>query len=329
MEQQTVDKGGLTFRPEDYASDLAKLAAEQGIPPAVEAPKAEPTTIVPVQPPQATVTPEPPATQATAPVTQAEVAVPDKFKAPDGTLDMDKLEKSTANAELAKANAEQAIAKYQALQKDMSRKINEAAAAKNALLTSIPLPAIDPNVKPNTQQIPFDQILEQDAQTIGLGKAMVKGIMAAKELALEEARKEFSSIRQVQEETDSRRQIEEIGKRDLWVYTPEGVNTLNQILTEQPYLWQALDPYVAAYRFSGRGGVSAVVERSGSQVLTPTPPAKATAPVPSAVAANMTPQSPSINLDSKEAIDSHLKTLTPKQQEEFFMKMGLPRFDAR
>jgi hypothetical protein len=35
---------------------------------------------------------------------------------------------------------------------------------------------------------------------------------------------------------------------------------------------------------------------------------------------------PVINLDSKEAIDNHLKKLTPAQQSEFFKKMGLPGY---
>ena len=324
METPTAVKAELSFKPEDFAADLAKLAAEQ-TPPATVAtaqPEVKPTPEMPAQPSQAAVTPEPPATQAPAPVPQAvAVVVPDKFKGPDGQLDTAKLEKSTVNVD-------QALASYLAKEKELKRKINEVRTAENAYLNPVNAPVPVPSQAP--ANIPFYQQLEQDVQTVGLGKTLEKLFTASQEAALEQARKEVTPLRQGFEEATTRQQIEAIGKADPWVYTPEGVAALNQILTDQPYLMHAVDPYKAAYIFhQGQSGVRAVVERSGSQVLTPTPPAKATAPVPSAVAANMTPQTPTINLDNKEAIDAHLKTLTLAQQEEFFCKLGLPRFNAR
>ncbi|MEK7126236.1 MAG: hypothetical protein AAB835_01995, partial [Patescibacteria group bacterium] len=121
METPTAVKAELSFKPEDFAADLAKLAAEQ-TPPAMVAtaqPEVKPISEMPAQPSQAAVTPEPPATQAPAPVPQAvAVVVPDKFKGPDGQLDTAKLEKSTVNVD-------QALASYLAKEKELKRKINE------------------------------------------------------------------------------------------------------------------------------------------------------------------------------------------------------------
>ena len=322
METQTPQRAELSFRPEDFAADIAKLAAEANPNPVVEAPKVIADTQMPVQPTPiqapATVTPEPPANQAPAPAPQA-VAVPEKFKAPDGTLDTAKLEKSTADAD-------KALLTYLAKEKELKRKMNEVRQAENAYLNPANIPAPIPGIAPAPNPaLTFEQQLEADAQSKGFGVVAARLFTAAQEAAVEQMRKELNPLRQGFEEAATTRQLEAIGKSDPWVYTPEGVGALTQILTDQPYLWQAPDPYKAAYMFSGRS----VIARSSPQVLTPTPTAKATAPVPSAVAANMTPQAPSIRLDSKEAIDAHMKTLTTAQQEEFFVKMGFPRFDAR
>jgi len=322
METQTPPKAELSFKPEDFAADIEKLRAEANPASAVEVkPVITPTQAMPAQTtvsPQSAVTPTEPEAQDPAPVPQA-VAVPDKFKTPEGTLDKAKLEKSDADAD-------KALLSYLAKEKELKRKMNEVRQAENAYLNP---GNITPNIPSNATQpnpnLTFEQQLEADAQSKGFGVVAARLFAAAQEAAVEQMRKELNPLKQGFEDVATTRQLEAIGKSDPWVYTEEGVNSLTQILEEQPYLWQAPDPYKAAYKFSGRS----VIARSNSQVLTPNPTAKATAPVPSAVAANMTPQAPSIQLNSKEAIDAHMKTLTTAQQEEFFVKMGFPRFDAR
>ena len=313
MEIQTAPKAELSFKPEDYAADIAKLAAEQNPAPAVVVqPVVTPTQAMPAQPTpsqaQAAVTPTEQKAQEPTPAPQVEV--PEKFKTPEGTLDTAKLEKSTIDAD-------KALQLYLVKEKELKRKMNEVRQAENAYLNPGNIPAPVPsNAMPPTPGLTFEQQLDADAQKNGFGVVAARLFTAAQEAAVEQMRKELNPLKQGFEEAATTRQLEAIGKSDPWVYTPEGVGALTQILTDQPYLWQAPDPYKAAYMFSGRG----VIARSGSQVVTPTPTAKATAPVPSAIAANMTPQSPSIRLDSKEAIDAHLKTLTVEQQSEFFKR---------
>lgn len=315
---------GLSFKPEDFAKDMAKLQAEAGTVTPAPTVETKPTQEMPVQPAQATVTPEPATKQDPAPAPEAAVEVPEKFKTPEGTLDEAKLAKSAENIDKALAN-------YLAKEKELKRKINEVKAAENAYLnpalTATPVtPGQIPATSPNPA-LSFEQQLEADMQAQGAGKVLAKLFTAAQESALEQARRELMPIKEGFEESRTRQQIEAIGKIDPWVYTPEGVTALNQILDEQRYLLNAPDPYKAAYMYH-RGLTGVTQSRSSSQVLTPTPTAKATAPVPSAVAANQTP-SPTVNLNTREAIDAHLKTLTPKQQEEFFIKAGFPAFTAK
>lgn len=328
-------KAQLSFRNEDFAADIAKLAAETGQPNpleqnktvAIETPKADAPahTEAPASTPApAAVTPEATANAATAEKAAPQVVtVPDKFKTPDGGIDTAKVLKSSAEAD-------KALSRYLEKEKELKRKINEVKQAENAYLNPAAVPSVPApsTVSPaQAQVIPFEQQLEQDVQAIGLGKTLAKLFVAAKDSALEEARKELTPLKQGFEQATTRQQIEAIGKADPWVYTEEGVNTLNNILADQPYMWQAADPYKAAYIYhQGLNGVTRAVNGpSNPQVLTPTPQAKAAAPVPPAVAANSTTE-PEISLNNREDIEAHLKKLTPAQQEQFFIKAGLPSF---
>jgi hypothetical protein len=335
----------LSFKNEDFAADMARLAAEQGVanplevkaeapaPVAVTMPKAD----APAQPEApAAVTPEATAKAETAQKAEAPVvATPDKFKTPDGQLDTAKVLKSTIEAD-------KALAIYLAKEKELKRKMNEVKQAENAYLNpgnppatqNLPASTITPA---QAQAVPFEQQLEADVQAHGLGKTLAKLFTAAQDSALDMARKELNPLKEGIAENTTRQQIEAIGKADPWVYTEEGVNTLNTILNEQPYMLQAADPYKAAYIY--HQGLRGVTQITGavpqgqqiSQVLTPTPTAKAPAPVPAAVAANSAPKSDAdtINLNDPVAVNAYVAKLTPAQQDQFYQRAGFPAFRGR
>jgi hypothetical protein len=296
----------LSFKNSDFAADMAKLAekAGQSMTPSVP-PLAVPMTppSVPVQPEKATVIPE--ATKA-----PEAVAVPEKFQTPDGKIDVQKVEQSTLNAQ-------EALDKYLAKEKELKRKINEVHAQERGIPTPVQTtqPSQSPALNPD-----FAKQIEADIQAKGAGVVLAQLFNAAKEVAKEEIRGDVEQIKSAQADVSTRQQIEAIGKVDPWVYTEEGVGTLTKILNEQPYLWNAADPYKAAYLIYN--GVLNVASRSQGKVLTPNPTVRPTAPVPSGQASLVT-QTPII-LNSKQDIDNHLKTLTPAQQEEFFKRAGLP-----
>lgn len=323
---QTAEKG-LSFAPENFAADMQMLATEQGktitpegivadTPTQTPAPAVQPEVLATETP---AVTPEP------AKVEVKPVVVPDKFKAPDGTLDMAKVEKSTMSAD-------QALAKYLEKEKELKRKINEVKASENAYLNpaNTPNPILSQSVL--NANVPFHQQLEQDVQAIGLGKTLEKLFTASQESALEQARKEITPIKQGYDQSVTKNQIEAIGKSDPWVYTEDGVNTLNRILTEQPYLMNAEDPYKAAYiAYQGILGVNARIAGTNTQVLTPNPTARASAPVPTARAADSSTASPETVFDklTNAQKSEFIKRLPTAEQEKWFIRSGFPAFSKR
>lgn len=289
----------LTLTNDTFAEDMAKLEAEAKA-------KAEPVT---TEPPTM---PEQPVEQAPVTPEATKTEVPEKFKTPDGKIDEAKLEKSLVNAE-------ETLAKYLTLEKQLKQKINEVKAKDNAYLNP---PANVAEVKQPVNGN-FAKQIEEDIAREGVGPVLTKLFTAAQEAAYEKARTEIDGLKNISAEATTKQQIETIAKKDPWVYTQEGLNTLTNILDNQPYLWQANDPYKAAYLI--HKGMS-VASQPSSQVLTPNPTARPSAPVPTGQAANPVNTAPSVRLDSKDAIESHLKKLTPAQQSEFFKKMGFPSF---
>jgi len=310
----TVPEVKLSFDPNNFAADMAKLAASKGL--TIEGNEVKPVEVPVITPPT---TPEQPPVEV-APVTpkdeatKADVVVPDKFKAPDGSIDTEKLNKSVVNAEAALAN-------YLVIEKELKRKMNEVRAQENAYINPPPAPnAPIPVIPVNTN---FAAQLEADIAKDGAGVVLAKLFTAAQESVEERVQSRIQELQNVNAETTTMKQVEAIGKNDPWVYTPEGMSTLTKILDEQPYLWNAKDPYKAAYL--QYKGIENVASKSNSQVLTPTPQARPTAPMPSGQAANRT-SAPVIKLDTKQDIDNHLKTLSPEERKKFFVKAGYPAF---
>lgn len=296
----------LSFKVEDFAADMAKLAGNtmQVTPATPDTPittEAKPSA--PTQPQGAVVTNE----------EKAEVVVPEKFKTNDGKVDEEKLNKSLTNVE-------EALHKYLEKEKELKRKMNEVKAKENAYINPQPANAPAPTIPVNSD---FARKLEEDIAKEGAGVVLAKLFTAAQESVEERVKSDIEAIKAHNSENMTRRQVEAIGKVDPWVYTEEGLNTLSRILAEQPYLMQAEDPYKAAYLFYN--GSRNLNRQLPAQVQTPNPTARPSAPVPTGQAAQVT-VTPVINLNSKEAIDAHLKKLTPDEQSKFFEKAGFPSF---
>jgi hypothetical protein len=295
----------LSLRDNDFAADMAKLRASTGM-------------TVEVQPePIQLASPTTPAQPETAAVTEtdkAPVVVPEKFKAADGSVDTEKLGKSITNVD-------EALASYLEKEKELKRKMNEVKAKENTYLTPPATPTPNPVIPVNTD---FAKKLEEDIAKDGAGVVLAKLFTAAQESVEERVQERIKAIESHNAANTTKQQVEAIGKSDPWVYTPEGLTTLTQILDTQPYLWNAPDPYKAAYlQYKGQQNVSV---KSSSQVLTTTPPARPTAPVPSGQAVNQTQAPKDFSKMSSETLQAHLKTLTPEQEREFFARQGFPKY---
>lgn len=287
-------------KPGDLMADLALLQAQQNPQPTAS----ETPTVEPEQP-------------ATAPATP----VPEKFKAPDGSIDEAKVQKSTLAAE-------DALQKYLEKERQLRMKQNEVAALQRGQPVPTPPAAVPANVQlsPLEIQVAQDMINEAaslghqlpQAQAIAQARVMVK-MMEAKhtaELSMTE------QLRQRIEDQDRRRELEAIAKYDPSVFSPEGIEALSKIRQENPWVNQAPNPWQVAHDLNVAN--QAKMQRLNGTV-TPTPTgmtAKAPpTPVNPAPRAIVQPTGP--DLSSKEKIDAHVASLDEKGMKEFYGKFGL------
>lgn len=295
----------LSFKAGDLQSDLAKIAAESGaVQPDKFAQQNPPVATEPV----AAVEPEQPATAPATPV-------PDKFKNPDGTVNEEKVAKSTLNAE-------QALAQYAEVEKKLRQKQNEVAALKNS-----PAPAQQPQVQ-NFNLTPFERQaaidILNDAQALGIQITEQQAILQARsDIRMAEAkhRADLSVTADLRERIDLQdrnAELKAIAKSDPWVFSPEGIAKLESIRTTRN-----TPTWTAAYR--EHLADEAIQQRLSGQVENPTPTARTAkappTPVNAAQRVVVKPSEPV--LQSKEQVDAYVSTLTPAQEKEFWAKKGL------
>ncbi len=280
----------------DLMADLALLAKETGtVAPAVEA--VEPAAPEPTQP--ETTTP------ATAPAT-----VPDKFKDAAGNLDPAKVEKSTQDAEAA-------LTKYLAKEKELRQKMNEVSKLGQAA------PAAPGQAPTPGQPLPFAQQLEADMKQYGAGAVLERLFEAAKETAKREVLSDVQAFREEREDQKSREELKDILKNDPDLVSRGGLDALARIRAERPYLNSAPNPTSAAYEVYLAEQVKS--QRLGQQVQ-PNPKgttAKAP-PTPVGPAARVVVNSPT-NTTGKttEEINAMTKGMTAQQEAAFWKSKGL------
>lgn len=298
--------------PGDLQKDLALLAKQQNPQPPVveEAPVVEPQT----EPEQSATTPATP--------------VPDKFKNPDGTVNLEKVEKSTLSAK-------EALDRYRQIEREMRQQQNK--------VHSLGLPSQPQPAQPSTTQIPvnqplspLEQAMAQDmintaaelgqqmpqAYAIAQARVIARGFEAkhAAELSVTE------SIRQELDDEKRDRELSDIAKHDQWVLSPEGIATLADIRQRYPHVNAAKNAWTAAYDQALAERVKK--ERQAGQVQTPNPTAKTAnrlppTPVNAAPRVVVKPSEPNMSNWSTEQINNYVDGLPKKDQAAFWAKRGL------
>lgn len=308
----------------DFGKDMAAIEAEMGQ-------KAEPAQ--PVQP-QAVATPSPapiepaPSDKAVPPVAVAPVApaapapvaapvesVPDKFKAPDGTLDQDKVMKSYFEAE-----------------KELKRLQNAKSVPAQTAQTPapvVPVATAPANLTPFEAQVAQD-IFSQggftEQQAIALARVQVKLQEAAHQATAAATLSEVAQFRETLAQQQQRSELEALAKNPQtnWVLSPKGQEELVKARQENPHLnhspepWKAAALHVLGQRMlQGQAGSVVVPIPQGGQKtgiaplpVTPTPPA-----------ANP------IQLNTPAQIEAYLKTLSADQEAQFWKSQGM-KWDA-
>lgn len=297
-------------KPGDIMADLALLQKEQ-----------DGQTVPEVQAevePQIEAQPAQPDTKGTATAT-----VPDKFKAADGSLDTAKLEKSTVDAEAA-------LAKYAAKEKELRQKMNE--------VNNLSRQTIQPNVAPvapMANQVPLTAFEIQVANDLiteaaAYGYQMPQGQAIAQarvQVKMAEARHSAEAsltenLRIKLEDQDRRTELNAIAQYDQSVLSPEGFEALSRIRESKPWINQSPTPWTEAYSYY----LAEQTRKSRQQgTVLPTPTgltAKAPpTPVSPAPIAVVQPKGP--DLRSEEAISAHVRGLTPEAEKAFWKSQGL------
>lgn len=302
----------VSLEPTDFKSEIAKIAAEQGLIINAEG-DAVPKDTPPTPAPQASAQPVPPLA-----AEQPPVQVPEKFQAPDGTADLAKIEKSTLSAEAA-------IAKYREKETELRKlqnAVNQAPQAPQVTQPQVPQQAFSlPELAGITPQM-----VEEEIKANGAGVAVMKMVaiatQAAKQAALNETKSEVAQLRDTIESRQRVEQLQEIAKTDPWVYTEEGMNKLFEIRAAKPYLNAAPNPMDAAYR--EHLADQALKQRTQGTVNMPTPTAGTAKAPPTPVSApprsNSQDQLLQLANDPKR-LNAYLDTLQPKAQEALWDKL--------
>jgi len=295
-------------KPGDIMQDLAVLARERTI-------RNAPPAVVPE--PVKAVEPEQPAT---APVTP----VPDKFKNPDGTVNEEKVAKSTHSAE-------EALQKYAEIERNLRQKQNEVAALRQPAQTQPPANTIPVNVplSPLAHAMAQDLINEAAAQGLTLdprlavaqARVMEKGLDAKHSAELSVTQ----DIRQRLEDQERRRELEAIKDQDPWVISPEGIETLAKIRESRPHVNASKTPWTAAYREFLADQVMS--QRLNGTVQNPTPKAVTAkappTPVNAAQRVVVKPTAPALESMNSDQINAYAASLGPKAEAEFWRSRGL------
>ena len=287
---------GFSGEWKDFAKDMAAIEKEQAVntqpAPVIVEPQAAPTP-EPVQPQAAPQAAEPPKATAT-PTPQA----PQKFIAPDGTLDKDKLLKSYLEME----------PQFKKMQNELKRPPVQPQAQPQAT----PQP-------PAAHYTPFATQLENEAKQIGLGPTLEKLAYALEESAYQRALGDVHNLKAESEKRTRQEELKAIADRDPWILTEEGFNTLKSIRETYPHINMAPEPWKEAY--VKHLGLAAMNGKSVQPQVTPTPKAVA-APIAPAAAAVVRTEAP-VKLDTRDDINAYVSKLNPEQEAEFWKRAGL------
>lgn len=294
-EKPTLDTNGLSLSPGSFMEDMKAIEARQAaqVSPAVAPLEAQPD-LKPVETHQ----PEPA-------VTQAQVEIPEKFKNPDGTPSVEKIEKSTVSAT-------EAYERYRQKEIALQQKINSVNRIEKAV----------PQSEPQEPMTDFEKQINEDLarNQQNPGKVLSKLFEAAKTAAYEEAKKDFHEIKQETERVRMERELGSISQHDPTFLTEEGMDRLFQIRQEKPWLNKSPNPMEAAYREHLADSV--MKQRVGQQVRTPNP--KAPTPPPAAVVAVDRTLKPKVNYSdmSKEDLRESILSQSADKREAFFKSLG-------
>lgn len=296
-------------QPGDFQKDMALLAKEQGM--------AQPMTLE-----SSTATPEQPAQPQATVTEQPETGIPDKFKGPDGSVSVERIEKSTVNAQEAYERYRQAELALQAKRNEVNRQQYQQPQYQPQVNQPVYTPAV-----PNNPTVPMSLAQQINAELAANqsnpGAVLEKLFHAAANMGYQQATAEIQNVRQETELVKRQRELEVIAQKDEWVLSPEGTEALSKIRAERPWVNNSPTPWTSAYkeliadRVLNGGSVQSV-----QQVKTPNPKVL-TAPAAPVGSVDRTQRQPvRVDTADKQSLDSLFKAKTPQEEAAMFKQLG-------
>lgn len=232
----------ISLDPMDFQKEIQKIASEQGM-------KIENGNVVPKQ--EVPIGQEQSAPEAVSQPQQAEtqLKVPEKFQTQNGQIDLEKVQKSAINAE-------EALRRYQEQEAELRRQMNTVRDLKTQVQTQPPQTQMQQApVVPQQSQVPQltpEIINDALTKTQNPGRVLLDLLAVRDQAVYHQARTdimaEIEPVRQRVENAQRKVELEDIYKKDQWVFSEEGIKTLSQIRINKPWLNNAPEPWREAYR---------------------------------------------------------------------------------
>lgn len=269
--------------------DLQSVARELGVQVdasgnVVESSEAQPAPVTPE--PKAKALEQPQAAPKTDTTQEATPEAPKKFLNPDGSVNEEKLSKSSAALD-------EQIAKYRAKEREfhqVQNKVNNQ--AQQQVPTAVPLSPLEIQMANDILAEAASQGLQLDQRfAIAQARVMARGLEAKHAAELNATQ----DLRQRVEDNERRRELQGLIDDDPQLMSPEMIDTLWKIRQERPWINQSPTPWTDAYyHFRGTQG------RTG-QVKTPNPTGT-TAKAPPTPVGPVSRVQPSANTDNPKSL---------------------------
>ena len=177
---------------------------------------------------------------------QAQIAIPEKFKTPEGTVDEEKLKASSKLLDGAIEQKQKSIEEIMADYKAKEKQLHELGAKKSELQKQAPvispseIPA-NPN-DPQVQQLHQQIMADMQRDPVQTSIMLTEALLAKKLEPIMERYKQEEEMRQDAAKRDSLAQVAQDDPRILQYYS-----VVSQILDEDPGLMRLKNPHKAAW----------------------------------------------------------------------------------
>lgn len=180
------------------------------------------------------------------PVAGDKADVPKQFQAKDGSLDENKILKSTQNQEQLNAKKREMIEKYKNLQREEGQ-LNKTLKEVKPVAEGEKTPA--PQNEPDFKEFLTANLTKEEVEVLEASKnepivrALLKAQAALAKVSTEDVRREIEMSKAQSRDIALLERLDKLANSHEWLYTDEGKAKLDEVFKQDPGLWKTSDPY--------------------------------------------------------------------------------------